>query len=87
MGAGLPAMVVCHSKNLLDDPPLLQASQLPQGLCAMQAVQRSVGECFGAVDQVLITAHPLDGARCGRGRGCAATERHFASGVSRRKGG
>lgn len=73
--------------RLETETTLLQASQLPQGLCAMQAVQRSVGECFGAVDQVLITAHPLDGARCGRGRGCAATERHFASGVSRRKGG
>ena len=67
-------------KGALTDTPPSQASQLPQGLCAMQALQRSVGECFGAVDQVLggaghvtlITAQPLGSV--GSGGGCATQQ-------------
>ncbi|AWM90879.1 hypothetical protein DJ564_08595 [Pseudomonas sp. 31-12] len=31
MGAGLPAIAVCHSTSMLPDTPLSRASPLPQG--------------------------------------------------------
>jgi len=73
-------MVVCQSKNLLDDTPLSQASQLPQGLRGVQAVQCAICKGFGVDDQMLggtfqvalVARKPLsDSTRGGR---CAAQE-------------